>query len=249
VSAAPEEIRNKPYMQNIKSTEDLFKAFDGAQTLLGKKNNLPAVDAPAEEWETYFKRIRPENEAAYGFVVKDDAPDASFRKAMAQVCFKAGLPVKQAKMVAEGFDAVVAKLYEEDEAAKTLKIAEQKQQFQTKVTSLFGADRDKVLAQSAALFNEFAPKEFAGIYEKLDADAKVALAAVLHGIQTKHISEDRPSAVQGSAPQNVLQTKEDVMNAMVALKKTAEWTNQMHPGHREVEAKIKELETKYFNLK
>ena len=61
-SFIPEEYREKGWTKNINSIDDLYKAYDNAQGLIGKKTiGIPSDDASPEELKTSMQKQHLKN--------------------------------------------------------------------------------------------------------------------------------------------------------------------------------------------
>lgn len=112
----PDAYKDKPWAAKIKSEEDLWKALDGSQALIGKKHlPLDPTKATKEQIEEYKAAHRPADKAEYKF--GDNASDAE-REAIGGILFESGIPAWQANQVIEQYtklqEAGIAKLYDKD---------------------------------------------------------------------------------------------------------------------------------------
>ena len=89
--AVPERYAETKWANNLKSNDDLWDQFAGAQSMIGKKV-IPASDAPDEEWKDYFDNIRPENADAYELQGREGVElDDSFEADVRQIFHEEGL--------------------------------------------------------------------------------------------------------------------------------------------------------------
>ena len=65
----PEELKDKPYIKNLKDFPDLFNQFSNAQELLGKRpNDIPDSQSTPEDWDKFYNKVgRPEHAEEYKF--------------------------------------------------------------------------------------------------------------------------------------------------------------------------------------
>lgn len=119
----PEAFKDKPWASKIKSDEDLWKALDGAQTLIGKKHApIDPTKATPQQLEEYKAAHRPADIAEYKF--NDDVPEEE-RQAIGKMLYDEGIPAWQANKIIENYTAMeaaqVAKLYDKDEYMAVMK--------------------------------------------------------------------------------------------------------------------------------
>ena len=76
VFSIPDEYKDAAWAKDIDSTDALFKQHANAQTLIGKKTiGIPGADSPAEEWDSFYAKVRPETIAEYEFPEISLSPD------------------------------------------------------------------------------------------------------------------------------------------------------------------------------
>ncbi len=118
----PDAYKDKPWASKIKSEEDLWKALDGAQGLIGKKTIIPDLEKATEaEREEYFKQTRPTSIDAYEF---GDAIDPTLKTGIAESLMKNGISAVQANAIIKdyqaGESALLAAQYDPDAMAQTM---------------------------------------------------------------------------------------------------------------------------------
>ena len=64
--AVPDAYKDRSWASKYNSQEDFFKAFDNAQSLIGKKS-IPDANSSDEEWGEFYSKLRPEDASAYTF--------------------------------------------------------------------------------------------------------------------------------------------------------------------------------------
>ena len=114
----PQEFQNREYLKNIKDTSSFFKAFDGAQELLGKRPaGIPHDNASDDEWKNFNKSFGvPEKLEDYdlGKIPKGAKVDPKIDKGVREVFQKAGLNKRQAKIVSEGYRSLLEGVLKEN---------------------------------------------------------------------------------------------------------------------------------------
>ena len=64
----PDAYKEKGWAKNIKSTDDLWKNYDNAQQLIGKKTiGIPDDNSTPEQLEEYYSKVRPKEASEYEF--------------------------------------------------------------------------------------------------------------------------------------------------------------------------------------
>lgn len=88
----PDEYKEKGWIKNIKSEQDVWKMLDNAQSLIGKKTVVPDLEkASPEEIESYYSQLRPKDKAYDFDGIEDDAKKAVF----SEMLYKNGISKKQ----------------------------------------------------------------------------------------------------------------------------------------------------------
>lgn len=122
----PDAFKDKPWASKIKSEDDLWKALDGAQTLIGKKHiPIDPKTATPQQLEEYKAAMRPQDIAEYKF---SDKTTEEERTAISGILHKAGAPAWMANEIVAEYskmeEAREAQLYSEE-----LYLSEMKESF------------------------------------------------------------------------------------------------------------------------
>ena len=238
----PPEYRDKEYLKTVKDFPSLFKALDGAQSLIGTTRQelaCPVADAPQADWDAYYTRNgRPatadeykEAEVVYpeGMAHSDEVS-----KQMKAICHKHGLSVKQFDGLSKDYTGLMIETFKTQAGAQVTSDAE----FETLANQTFGDSKDKVLETAKKIINEHKPKGFETHLASLDNKSLILLAGVLDSVRTKYMSEDFNITPQGAGGgKSVDELRSD---ARVLMAKP-EWSNSFHPGHETIKAQVKEI--------
>jgi hypothetical protein len=261
LSSVPEEYRGKPFMQKVKSVEDLIKMYDGAQSLIGKKTiSAPADDAPEEEWEKFFAANRPEKaddyvlelsglpeeRKAYADIVKEiETPE--YLGEVRSLLHKVGVTKKQAAVLYPAMQELNAKLYDAEVSKAAAHAAEEDrrlgEEFETFATSAFKDKRDDVLSRARSLLNENASEFTKKHIEGVDNKTLVLLADVLNNIHSKYIREGGPITIGAGSDGSTESLRDE------GRKLTAELMgmNQMDPQYDTKRARVREIYARLGN--
>ena len=136
----PEEYQDKAWAKNIKSQEELFKSYDNAQSLIGKKTiGIPDFDkASDEEIKSFYDKIAPKDIKDYDL----DGIEESQKEFYGNLFKENGLNKRQAKNIVEKFNETMNDFFSEDGFDKELK-------------DRFGDDYEKVLNDNRAFLNRY----------------------------------------------------------------------------------------------
>lgn len=236
----PAEFKDKPWVKETKDVPSLFKRFDGMLTEMGKKPaGIPQDNAKPEEVAAFNKAFGvPEAPDKYELVVPaEGGMPKEMLDGVKGVFHKAGLSAKQAKMVSEGWNAMVA----EQLKAAGVQTEAQDANFETLATEIFAERKAEALATSKALLEKYAPEKFKAHINSLSNENLITMAAVLDGIRKDYISEDQlPRGGNGTG------VGADARTRAFDLMKTDAYKNSFHPDHDKVK---KEVDTLYASLK
>lgn len=222
------EYLDKPYMQAIDSPEKLFKEFDNAQNLIGKKFSIPGPDASDKEHDEYLDLIRPKDKGVYK-LSDSHLPDnlkgfhpEGFDDKIIDLFQQAALTPKQATILSEGYDKLMLDFngqalasYAEIQKANAINDAD----YNALADKTWGAERETVQNTARALLQQFTPQEFKPALDKLSNENLVIMASVLKGISDKYISQDDLNILRGSgrSTQSLDQLKTEAQTKMATL--------------------------------
>jgi len=238
----PQEFHDRPYLKDLLDKPqgkevfaEVFKKLDGAQKLVGKKPGLPAADAPAEEWESVFKQLRPEKEDSYEIQVRTgEKPDVEMGKALKSAFHAAGLSTVQAKKFQDTIMPVL-------DARRTKAVEAQKKledEFESLTKATFGGDNEKVLEKAKAALEEHVPKEFTSHIGTLDNKSLMILVAVVHTFLTKFGKEDNLGGGKGAG--GGAET-DDLREEARKLQASPAWKDLNHADHAKTEKRVNEI--------
>ena len=243
--AVPAEYAEKPYTKDIKSEADLWKKFDGSQSLLGKpkEGGVPDVNADDAAWDAYYKAGgRPETAAEYKF--NREGLDQEFVKGFAnddldnatkEIFLEAGVSQKQADILQPKFEKMMEGLHAE-QAQEGL---QENIDFDKLAADTFGVDEAQVMADSKALIAENAPAGFEEQIKSLPNESLIIMAGVLNNIKSKYINEDsldpNRKSVSGAS------TEDGLRKEAIALMQSDDYVNSFSPNHDKVVKEVADI--------
>lgn len=241
----PEPYKGKGWVEKIKSPDDLWKALDGAQSLIGKRPaGIPANDAPDEEWEKFYAAAgRPENPDAYTLSDIEGVDISEAKKEAAGILHAAGLNTKQAAKV---WDMYLQSVQKDAASMKEKQVALDKE-FDDLSTKIFGDKFEEKSKVAQEMIKSLVPKELIPSYEAL-ADHPQALAAVivaLNGakeqidkVKQEYGAEGSIAGSGGAQPNDILQTRQE----LARLRNSREAIDPTNMRYKETLARIEELD-------
>lgn len=246
----PEEYKNKPYIQNIKSAEDFFKQFDNAQQLIGKKTiGVPDENATEEDWEKFRQALRPEKPEDYAFETKplgegyelfdkqvEEMMTPAFKSGLQNIFHKRGLDKQTAAGIVEDYN----KLFFTEHKAMVDEANNHRMQqdklFDDLSAKHFGANKDQAVEQASKIVTSVIPEDVKGLLPLIPAEALVVLGSALLAQQKKYGVEDKPvgSVAQGQS----IEHKETEYKKIIASDAFKNW---MHPEYQATRSKAEAL--------
>lgn len=222
----PAEFQSAEYFKPIKTVGDLIKSYAGVQPLIGQKAlTAPKDDAPVEEWDNYYTKLgRPKTPEEYDVKPDEKATDMDkkFLGSMMKSFHTAGLTPRQVKQIIAGYAPVVKSLQDESMAASQA-------DFDKRMGSLFGAEKDAQFNLTKKLLKDHAPESIRQDIDGLDNKSFTILSAVINSVAKKYMKESdlAPGKGDGSSED----TKEALDKELRDLMKTPGYEDYMHPDH------------------
>lgn len=180
----PEAYRDKAYLAEAKSLDDVFTMLDGAETLIGKRA-APGDDATAEQLVEFYNTIgRPESADGYNPGLEEGKTDELFDK-LRPAFHGAGLTVRQAKGLFKEAGPILQQLAGDEIEKQKAADAE----FETLSTKYLGTEKDAKLAKARTMLVKHAPADLAGALDQLDNTSLVMMSAVLSQMHDKFYKE------------------------------------------------------------
>lgn len=152
--ALPDSYKEKGWAKNIKSLDDLLKAHDNAQSLIGKKTiGIPEDWNDEKTREDFLSKVRPKTADDYQIDAKPEVKE---------LCHKYGLSQYQAENIAKGLQEVTAVEFSKDG-------------FEKEISGIFGNDKEtaaksaqyikQVLGDKASALDTFTNSQLGVIYQ------------------------------------------------------------------------------------
>jgi len=246
LDSVPAEYKDKPYMQNIKSSEDMFKQFDGAQALIGA-TKVPGEGATPEQWGKFYDKLgRPEASDGYGLnTVAEGGQEISehgkaFNSSLEKVFHEAGLNKAQVEAITKGFVENSKML---GEANGKINQEKSTAAFNAAADQVLGAEKEATLELSNTLLEKYMPEGLKDKMEGLDPEAKMVFASVLKGISDEYISSDDISSLRDKAPAGNFTSLEDIRAALQTAMNKPEYKDPRTPTaiHAKASAEVNRL--------
>lgn len=223
----PEEFKDKPYLKDVTSYNDVFKKLDGAESLIGQKMVFPD-DNTSEEDYLKFNQAAGMPESPEGYTFEGEERDATQDDLVKAAYHGAGLSKKQAGIVQKNLEKLII-----DNDAKFLEASTNA--YNELSDKIFGDKADTIIASSMALAKANAPKEFGESLDDLPNDTKILLSGIVENIRKKYISSDGPTPPSDIT---VALSNEDLRKEAQKLRNDPIYKNPMHPEYNALKEKI-----------
>lgn len=186
----PDDYKDKGWAAKVKSPDDLWKALDGAQALIGKKSVVPDfTSGTPEEIESYLDQLRPATPNDYAF---PDGTSDDLKGLYGNIMHFAGVHPSRV----EG----VLKQVQEYEAAKIAEM-QSPEKFDEMTKQAFGADWQKKRDSALGFLRTALPENEQGVLEAIPNEALLAMYKVAAFAQEKYgASENGAQAGSNPAP-------------------------------------------------
>lgn len=263
-SYVPEDLRDKPYFQQILKSEnpgkELVTQFDNAQKLIGSKPQaVPKDDAPDEDWNKFYETVRPEKADEYELkpadlgkgkehiteFLKQQGADEAFLKETKELMHKHGLTKRQAGFVSDlenKFLGRIAGVLEEQATAQ----ANLDKHFDEIVTKTFAGDKDAAIKAGREFINKLATDKTKKYAAGLPNEALMLIADMGTQFTKKYESEDSVTP-KGQADQGA--TADGLTSEMRTLMASEAYQNPMHVDNDKVLAQVKVLSGRIAKLR
>lgn len=240
----PEAYKDKAYMQKIKDVDGLFKAFDNAQSLIGKRGiQIPTESSSDDDWNELYKQLgRPDTPDDYNIEFPQDIPkgfninDEEVNQ-FKEIAHKMGLNNKQIQSLVN-YDIERQK---QAFSKADQEISKSKQQidkeFDQLANKMFGEEVDSAISNARNLLNKYAPKDFSDKIANLDNSSLIALTAVLNGISKDYIAED--TSLRGDSRQP--QSEKEMLSEARKMMQMDAYRNPIHVEHDTITRRVQEI--------
>lgn len=232
----PEEFKDRPYLEDVTTLDQVLKKLDGAESLIGKKElEPPKDDAPQEKWEAFYNRLgRPEKVEDY--VIEGE--DVDFAKKLAPAFHKAGLSNKQVQqLIAES-----SPILEQLASAQNENFSDEG--FNNLTKEVFGDNTDQAIKVSRDLINKFADPKLKDYHKELDNKSLVLLASILNNVHNEYIKTD--TTMREAQPESGTETPADLREKAKRLIRKAQDPNTTFSEAENLKKQINEI---YASLK
>jgi hypothetical protein len=247
----PQEYAGKGWTEKITSHDDLFKAYDNAQSLLGKRPaGIPDQHAPDSEWEKFYNVFRPESPDKYTLGDIDGLPEgmdtAPYKQQAMQMFHEAGLNQKQAEKLWKSYVGSELEAVGKMSEAQAAKQAELDKEFDGLTQKLFGDQYDTVSKQAQDFIKQSLPPELSSVVGDMAENPK-ALAALIKlsqvaqsqiaDVKKKYGAEDNLA----SGSQFAGLSKEDVVKKLVDANSRAQSSDPFSAARKDAMAEADTL--------
>ena len=248
----PDDYKDRGWAEKIKSNDDLFKAYDNAQSLIGKRPaGIPSQDASDDEWNQFYKAMGRPDEPNYEFTDPEGLPEGfdptPFKKQAAKILHEAGLTPKQADKVYNEY----LKMELESAGSQQEQSAEQQKQLDEQYDQLtkehFGDESEKYENLLKEDFSKHVPQSLKETFAKLTdmPDVLTALMAYTKGKQGEIDRVKKEYGQEGSVTtgsQTTGQSIDEVRRELATLRTSKEARDFTNPKYQEAQERIKALQ-------
>lgn len=246
----PDELKDKPWMQDIlkaeNPTERFLKDFAGLQSKLGQRvEGIPKADAPKEEWDKFYNSMgRPETSDGYDipktewpeelksigeFIDASQGNNESYMKALKDVAHELGIPKEKFSAAYNKLNTAMVEANKEFFTQAAQAKADADKEYAVKFTEKFKDKATAVQDNAHKILTAVLDKDAKDIVAGMSNDELVRLAWVLDGVQKKFIAEDVLSTSG-----NTQIGSESARKEAMALYADPAYTNPRDPRHKEI---------------
>lgn len=195
-SVIPPEYQDRKYWDKISNFNDMFKSFDGAQSLIGKK--MPDVPLTVDGYQYELPEGLPEN---FNFNEEEFGSFKEFAKEINltpdQFAAIMDLDVKRKTEALQNMSAEDIDLAEKENQLND--------EFDGMLKEYFGDEADSKMNKIESLLSKYAPEGMGDLAKDLDNSSLAAMALILDGVINDYVGEDIPSGGgEPGAPQQDL---------------------------------------------
>lgn len=174
----PEEYKDKPWAEKVKSPEDAYKQIENLTTLVGKKTIQP-IDyetASEEDIAAHHTALAPEN-GVEGYTWSEEAlPEIS--KPMSDVFLKAGINAYQQKLITEGFDGIIGEV-----AGQRMEADTSAEGYLSMMKESFGDEHEAVAGKIENVLKEHVTTdEDKKVFDSVDNTTRAAIDRTVHSL-------------------------------------------------------------------
>ncbi len=230
--AIPEEYKDKAYLKDVTSMEDVYKKLDGAQSLIGQKVNFPTDESTEDELTKFYKAAgMPEKAEEYAFdKLEDEDRNVDRDKLLKDIYYKNGASAKAAKGITKDIEVLTKEL-------EKAKIEQDDKEFDELGKEVFGDKAEKILASGKDLIEKNIPEKFKDAFSKLSNGNLMIMASVLDSVKSKYINEDKIS--EGDSTPGI--TKEGLQGKMQKLMNERGKLDAFNPGFDDLNTQISDI--------
>lgn len=228
----PEEYKDKPWVQDVKDINGLFKMTTDLKSKLGERPaGIPQEDATPEQ-KAAFNKAFGVPDSPDGYELSEPAEGAEeFQKGIRQMFLDAGVSKTQAAKLDKAFNELVLGMAPDP--------AKLDAEFDQMALDTFGERKDKALENAKILLNSNVPEAFKDHINNLGNKELIVMASVLDQIQQKYIAEDSLPQSGGSATPAM--SAEDARAKGRQLIASEAYQNSFHPDHARVVEEVRRI--------
>jgi hypothetical protein len=169
--SVPDDYKDRGWAKNLKSSDDLWKMLDNAQSVVGKKTVVPDHSkATQDELQAFYGQLKPDSADKYSF--SDTIPEAE-RGLYGNLFHEAGLSDYQAKTLQDKFFGIAKEKYEGERSLDGYKQAAQK---------WLGDDYESAVVDAVKHMRTSLSEEQQAIIDDLPNDAAVAVFSLVNNL-------------------------------------------------------------------
>lgn len=249
----PQEYAERGWAEKVKSYDDLFKAYDNAQSLIGKRPaGIPTNDAPQEEWEKFYTALgRPESPDAYELKTEveglpEDFDVAPYEGKAKAFFHKLGLSPEKANQAWNDYLAMEMEGVQEMQAQNAEQQKDLDAEFDKLTQNLWGDKYNEVSAQAQDFIKNALPDELKPVVNEI-AESPKALAAMIklaeHAqsqikeTKAKYGAEDKLTSGEQSAGMS----QQEVVKQMMEQRQIATTSEPFSAERKAAEAELEKL--------